>query len=114
MFVCVYCGYEYRGGGGGGVVWGLECMFAGEWVWVLVEKRLYVLRCCGRGSEESMFSLVHGCKILSDKNVHQCTILHSHSSEPQPQHPVPNTTRGSTIRIQPNTPDDGHIYARNV
>jgi hypothetical protein len=27
---------------------------------------------------------------------------------------VPNTTCGSTIRIQPNTPEDGRIDARNM
>ena len=34
------------------------------------------------------------------------------SEEPQPQHLVLNTICSSIIRIQPNTPEDGHIDAR--
>ena len=50
----------------------------------------------------------------SIQNLHQCTRLHTGSSEPQPQHLVLNTIRNSIIRIQPNTPEDGHIDARNM
>jgi hypothetical protein len=54
-----------------------------------------------------------GCKFCI-QNLHQCTRLHTDSSEPQPQHLVPNTTCGSIIRIQPNTPEDGHTDTRNM
>ena len=103
----------------------------------------------------------------SSQNLHQCTRLHTGSSEPQPQHlgkynlfststythspathtptpmqrlthtPAPhtctihiqplqqptnaqfsftalNTIWSSIIRIQPNTPEEGHIDARNM
>ena len=36
------------------------------------------------------------------------------SSEPQPQHLVLNTIWSSIIRIQPHTPEDGHVDARNM
>ena len=36
------------------------------------------------------------------------------SSEPQPQHLVLNTICSGIERTQPNTPDDGHIDARNM
>ena len=68
-------------------------------------------RCCGWGSEELVCSLVHWCKL---HNLHQCTRLHTGSSEPQPQHLVLDTIWSSIIRIQPNTPEDGHIDARNM
>jgi hypothetical protein len=79
------------GGGGWAVAWGLEGMFAGEWVWVLVEKRLYLLRCFGRGSEGSVFSLVHWCKILSDTKrtpVHNTThpLLRTSATTPSAEH----------------------------
>ena len=48
------------------------------------------------------------------QNLHQCTRLHTGSSEPQPQHLVLNTIWSNIIRIQPNTPEDGHIGARNM
>ena len=48
------------------------------------------------------------------QNLHQCTRLHTGSSEPQPQHLVLDTIWISIIRIQPNTPEDGHIDARNM
>ena len=48
------------------------------------------------------------------QHLHQCTRLHTGSSEPQPQHLVLNTIWSSIIRIQPNTPEDGHIDARNM
>jgi hypothetical protein len=48
------------------------------------------------------------------KTYTQCTRLHTDSSEPQPQHLMPNTTCSGIIRIQPNTPEDGHIDARNM
>ena len=48
------------------------------------------------------------------QNLHQCTRLHTGSSEPQPQHLVLNTIWSSIICIQPNTPEDGHIDARNM
>ena len=53
-------------------------------------------------------------RLQSDTNLHQCTRLHTGSSEPQPQHLVLDTICGSIIRIQPNTPEDGHIDARNL
>ena len=74
-------------------------------------------RCCGWGSEEPVCSLVHWCKLciqLTPHNLHQCTRLHTSSSEPQPQHPVLNTICSSIIRIQPNTREDGHTDARNM
>ena len=46
--------------------------------------------------------------------LHQCTRLHTGYSEPQPQHLVLNTIWSSIIRIKPNTPEDGHIDARNM
>ena len=52
--------------------------------------------------------------IQSNTNLHQCTRLHTGSLEPQPQHLVLNTICSSIIRIQPNTPEDGHIDARNM
>jgi len=56
------------------------------------------------------------CEIVSesDTNLHQCTRLHTSSSEPHPQHLVLNTVCSSIIRIQHNTPEDGHIDARNM
>jgi len=51
---------------------------------------------------------------MSDTNLHQCTRLHTSSSEPQPQHLVLNTISSSITRIQPNTPEGGHIDARNM
>jgi len=48
------------------------------------------------------------------QNLHQCTRLHTGSSEPQPQHLVLNTIWSSIIYIQPNTPEDGHIDAQNM
>jgi len=47
-------------------------------------------------------------------NLHQCTRLHTGSSEPQPQHLVLNTMCSSIISIQPNTLEDGHIDTRNM
>jgi len=44
----------------------------------------------------------------------QCTKLHTGSSEPEPQQLVLNTIRSSIKRIQPNTPEDGHIDTRNM
>ena len=44
----------------------------------------------------------------------QYTRLHTGSSGPQPQHLVLNTISNSIQRIQPNTPEDGHIDARNM
>jgi len=43
----------------------------------------------------------------------QCTV-HTGSSGSQPQHLVLNTTCCILQRIQPNTPEDGHIDARNM
>jgi len=42
------------------VVWegGVGVCVAGEWVQVLLEKRRYLLRCCGCGSKEPVYSLV--------------------------------------------------------
>jgi len=44
----------------------------------------------------------------------QCTTLHTGSSGPQPQHLVLNTICSIIQRIQPNTPEDGHIDVRNM
>ena len=51
---------------------------------------------------------------MSDTNLHQCTRLHTSSSEPQPQHLVLDTIWSSIISIQPNTHEDGRIDARNI
>ena len=48
------------------------------------------------------------------QNLHQCTRLHTGSSEPQPQHLVLDTMWSNIVSIQPNTPEDGHIDARNM
>jgi len=48
------------------------------------------------------------------QNLHQCTRLHTGSSEPQPQHLALDTLWSSIIRTQLNTPEDGHIDARNM
>ena len=52
--------------------------------------------------------------LVGYKTYTQCTRLHTGSSEPQPQHLVLNTICSSIIRIQANTPEDGHIDARNM
>ena len=76
-------------------------------------------RCCGWGSEAPVCSLVYWCKFcirLASRihNLHQWRRLHTDSSQPQPQHLVLDTIWSSIIRIQPNTPEDGHIDARNM
>ena len=38
---------------------GVGVCVAGEWVQVLLEKRWYLLRCCGCGPKEPVCSLVH-------------------------------------------------------
>ena len=60
---------------------------------------------------------VLGCiriMLLHMVSIHECTRLHTGSSEPQPQHLVLETIWSSIIRIQPNTPEDVHIDARNM
>ena len=44
----------------------------------------------------------------------QCTRLHTDSSGLQPQHLVLNAIGSSIQSIKPNTPEDGHVDARNM
>jgi len=57
---------------------------------------------------------LHVSGIYIYTNLHQCTRLHTGSSETQSQHLVLNTLCSSIKRIQPNTPEDGHIDAGNM
>jgi len=81
-------------------------------------RMVFSTRCCDLGSEEPVFlCLCFNYEPMSTfriQNLHQCTRLYTSSSEPQLQHLVLNTIRGSIIRLQLNTSEDGHIDARNM
>ena len=52
--------------------------------------------------------------VSKEQTYTQFTRLHTGFSEPQPQHIVLNAVGSSIQSIQPNTPEDGHIDARNM
>jgi len=77
--------------------------------------RIKLLWCiCVRASYMKLTRDTHLMQQFIYTNLHQCTRLHTGSSEPQPQHVVLNTICSSIISIQPNTPEGGHIDARNM